>query len=447
MTDVYLQENTELMESMLKNTYFSAWGKKGRNDCSEKYLNYKALELVINGYCDLKCKYCYITKFGEQLYPKEIHQNTKNIVNNTKMFLNWLKENDLYPSDISLFSGDPLVQNVGYEVLDLVIDFLSEKGGLITIPTNFNFVMDEKRLQSVRERIKRGKEKNVDIFLSASVDGLYCDKNRPFKNDRKQRDYDKIFSVAKELNSAFHPMIYCEEIEYWKDNFLWFQEMFEKYELPWNSLYLLEVRNVEWKQNQIKEFYKFIQFVVGWCYEKYKSLETDKSFLNYVFDDRLFNLFGMFSQIGRGIGCSIQNSFQLRLADLAIYPCHRLTYPYFKLAEFEKKDDKISGIKGIGPELWSAVQAMNHKDISYCETCIINELCNGQCLGSMFEVTNDMFTPIPIICQLEHVKCSATINKLYDVGVFPKELGGLIKPKKQSIEMLRKCIDTKEIIV
>ncbi len=445
MTDVYLQENNELMESMLKNSFFAAWGEKGRECCSEKYLNYKPLELVINGYCDLKCKYCYITQFGEQLYPKEIHQNTKNIVNNTKIFLDWLKENDLYPSDISLFSGDPLVQNVGYDVLDLVIDFLSEKGGIITIPTNFNFVMDEKRLTAVRERKKICDEKNIGLFLSASVDGLYCDKNRPFKNHKKERDYDKIFSVAKELNSAFHPMIYSEEIEYWKDNFLWFQEMFEKYEIPWNALYLLEVRNVEWTQKQIREFYKFIQFVVGWCYEKYKSLQIDMSFMEYTFKERLFNLFGMFGHIGRGVGCSIQNSFQLRLADLSIFPCHRLTYHFFKLMEFEKEDNKICGVKGINPELWSAVQAMNHKNVSYCETCIIKELCNGQCLGSMFEVTNDLFTPIPIVCQLEHIKCHAVINKLYDIGIFPKELDWLSKEKRQSIEMLKNCINTEDI--
>ena len=445
MTDRYLQENNELMENMLKNTYFASWGEKGKNDCSEKYLNYKSLELIINGYCDLKCKYCYITNFGEQLYPREIHQNTKNIVQNTKIFLDWMRENNLYTHDISLFSGDPLVQNIGYEILDLVIDFLSVKGGTITIPTNFNFCLDEKRLEEVRKRIKICEEKNIKLFLSASVDGLYCDKNRPFKNSKKERDYDKIFLTAKEFNAAFHPMIYSEEIEYWKDNFLWFQEMFQKYDMPWDILYLLEVRNVEWNQKQIKEFYKFIQFVVEWCYNTYKYFQTPTNFLNYAFEERLFNLFGLFSKIGRGVGCSIQNSFQLRLADLSIFPCHRLTYPYFKLMEFEKKNDKIIGIKGISPELWSAVQVMNHKKVSYCETCIIKELCTGQCLGSMFEVTNDMFTPIPVVCQLEHVKSSAIINKLYDLGIFPNELDYLPAEKRQSVEMLRNCINTKEI--
>jgi len=49
---------------------------------------------------------------------------------------------------------------------------------------------------------------------------------------------------------GFHPMIYSNKIEYWIDNFLWFQKMFYKYGINPFNVYLLEVRNVEWLPQQ-----------------------------------------------------------------------------------------------------------------------------------------------------------------------------------------------------
>lgn len=58
-------------------------------------------------------------------------------------------------------------------------------------------------------------------------------------------------------------MVYSNGIEYWVDNFMWFIKMFLKYNivkledlkfLPRFPIYLLEVRNPEWKRKHMIEF-------------------------------------------------------------------------------------------------------------------------------------------------------------------------------------------------
>ena len=384
---------------------------------------------------------CYITRFGSKLYPENIHSDDNVILNNTKMLLDWLLKNEYKPR-MEIFSGETLMQNVGYDVLNMVIDFCSTYKGSITIPTNMNFVMNNNFLEKFIKAEEKAKALGVGVHLSASVDGLYCDKNRPFREKGLQRDYDKIFSFASKYKVPFHPMIYSKEIECWKDNFLWFQEMFEKYDIPWYSLYLLEIRNSEWSISQIKEFEKFISFVVSWTRKKLENL-NDYDFLKCVLQNKIFNMFNLLYAIGRGTGCSIQSTMQLRLADLSVFACHRLAYDYFRLYKFAHNDEEITGIEGINPELAVAVQAMSHKSFPYCQLCMVKELCGGQCLGSMYENTGDMFTPIPTICLLEHAKIKSIINTLYELGVFPKNISLANEGKRFSIPLIHKM--SKEI--
>ena len=60
---MYKSEESVLFNSILNRLYF--------NDENDKF----SLELMVNGKCDLKCKYCYINKFGDKLFPNEIHKD------------------------------------------------------------------------------------------------------------------------------------------------------------------------------------------------------------------------------------------------------------------------------------------------------------------------------------------------------------------------------------
>jgi radical SAM protein with 4Fe4S-binding SPASM domain len=357
------------------------------------------------------------------------------------MLLGWLHENNYQPK-MEIFSGETLMQDIGYEILEMVVYFCSSYKGIIIIPTNMNFVMNDKLLDKFLSIKSKANELGVGIHLSASIDGIYCDSNRPFRNDKLQRDYNKIFSFAKEHNISFHPMVYSEEIEHWQDNFLWFQEMFKKYDIPWDALYLLEVRNSEWTLDQIKEFDKFLRFVILWIRKQLGHL-NDNDFFQFALKNKLFNLFSMFYTVGRGTGCSIQSTMQVRTADLTVFPCHRLTYDYFKMYTFITENDKIVGVEGINPELTIAHQVMNHKIFPYCQGCLLKNLCGGQCLGSMYENTGDMFTPIPTVCLLEHTKIKSIINTLYEIGVFPDNLHLVSEEKRFVIPMIHKISEEK----
>jgi len=417
---MYKSEESVLFNSILNRLYF--------NDENDKF----SLELMVNGKCDLKCKYCYINKFGDKLFPNEIHKDEV-ILNNIDYLFDWLDKNNHIPSQLLLFSGELLSQEIGWKILKKSIDFYKGRNlGGIVIPSNMNFVFDNDKLELFDSLHEEALNNNTSVNLSASVDGLYCDSNREFRSKDKQRDYDKIFKFCKEYNYSFHPMIYCDEIENWNRNFLWFQEMFKKHNIPWKYMYLLEVRNVEWTTEKIAIFYDFISFVVEWAYHKIVN-ELKLDFYDTVFKERIFNLFSMFTTSNKGLGCSIQSYLHLRCADLSIFPCHRLAYKYFKLGELNKDTGEMVG---VNPTLLSAIHSADYKSFPYCEVCIIKHFCNGQCLGSMFETTGDMFTPIPTVCMLEHAKVKAVLTTLSKLGILPEILGKIHDSKRDSINMI-----------
>jgi radical SAM protein with 4Fe4S-binding SPASM domain len=414
MTDLMKKENDDLMRNFLNRTFFTAW--KPENKDNKDYINYRGLELQVNGFCDLECKYCYYAKFQDQLYPTKI-ASKKNILKNLDLVLDWLEKNGLEP-ELELFSGELFFQDIGYEVLERIIDWQNKNNNKnhIAIPTNYSFIFDEdkiKRLENLFEKC------DGRIFLSCSVDGKYCDANRPFKTGKIRTDeyYDRMFRFAKKWGFGFHPMIYSENIENWKDNWLWFQNNLKKYEIPFDQIYLLEVRNVEWNKRQIREYYKFIRFVLNWTWNFVKDNVAPEQFPKFIFDKKLFNMFNIFSTTIRGLGCSMQSTSQLRLGDLTSSVCHRTAYKAHNLWRFKVENDAISGVEAINYNLAIAAASYDFKNSPFCNYCSIRELCTGQCLGSMYETNGDPFTPIPTVCAVEHAKVAAIFDELKDLGL------------------------------
>jgi len=435
--EIMNNQNKEVLENILNRTFFSAWKKQNYLKKPELYSNYSELELQVSASCDQNCSYCYYAKYGKDLYPAKI-ATFNTILTNLIIILEWLQEKKLYPK-ISLFSGELFSRPVGFIVLDSIINWykLNKIKSEIIIPTNFSFILDKIKTQKIETMLEKAKKNKIGLFLSASVDGKYCDINRPFKKNIERTDkyYDDIFKFCKKWNFSFHPMIYSKNVEKWIDNFLWFQEIFEKHDIDWKSLYLLEVRNQEWTIQQIKDFYKFIRFVVQWSYKK-SGVPKDQ-FPKFVFKNKLFNLFSMFARTGRGIGCSIQSTMQLRLGDLTTTLCHRNAYKELNLFKFNVKDNKISGIEDINLPLLISMYSAKSSNFPFCETCTINELCAGQCLGAMYEINQSNFIPIPSVCALEHVKVAAVLDELIDLDLFRFFYEEAI-PKRESLKLYQK---------
>jgi len=433
------QQNAELINSFLERTYYH--GFRHRED--ESLGNWQGLEIMWKYKCNLGCLYCYVDKFGEELYPEELWENDETLLSNLSIFLDWVIENKFDPR-IELFSGEPLVQPSALTAIDMILTKLQGHAqGPIVIPTNCTFILNDDLVEKVEKLLQRGAEVGIPIHLSASIDGKYCEGNRPFKGGVDPRDdayYDKMFAFAKKWGMGFHPMIYSERIETWIDNFMWFQDMFKKHDIPWTNIYLLEVRNAEWSVEQIKKFGEFIEFLTKWVYrmtgshpDQYWTFMSERKGLNI--------LNSPLSSVGRGLGCSLQSTLVVRMGDLAIVPCHRTSYEPFIMGNYLIEDEKITGIDVRNPELWLSTIMLDSATYPYCEQCMIKLLCSHGCLGSQFETTGDLYTPIPTVCALEHEQIWATIRAFRDLGVYEEIIGRLNEKKKTAFRYMSRIID------
>lgn len=447
-------ENSSLFKNFLDRTFFKQWKKDKNRDKN----NFDRLEIILSPDCNLGCKYCYIHKYKHKLYPKEIREKEK-ILNNLDMLLDWLIDNRYTPK-IDLFSGDPLTQSIGLEALEIIYNkyhSVEEKYRIssISIPTNYTFFLDEELTQKIKAMIKNFKSIGIDIVLSASFDGELIEKdNRPFipgkylddgmivKPEKEVRDdeyYSKLFEFNSEYKYGFHPMIYSNKIEMWKENFLWFQEQFKKYNIPFYNIYLLEVRNKEWNNDQIKEFGKFIEFLIKWTFSLLDG--NIEKYFNFLFNLKGFNILSSpLNTIGRGLGCSLQAMLYVRLGDLSIVPCHRTMYEGYEYGTFETIDNTIVDIKCTNPELAIGVYSFEANTAPFCSTCILKHICSKGCLGSQLEETNDMFMPIPSVCKLEHYKIKSMIKAYTELGIFDDILQRVNDNKRYTLIKLKEMM-------
>jgi len=418
------EAKTKILNSFLDRTWFYSWKNKINDP-------YRSLELIINDNCDQTCKYCYEIKYGKYYFTEE-SKKPENILKNIKILIQWLKENKFYPT-IEIFSSEIFSQEIGFQILEVLFDELDENFESIVIPTNMNFIFDDMKTKRVKELKENFEKKGIYLSLSASIDGAFMEENRPIRCgiQRDEVFYDKLFKFSKENHIAFHPMIYSNRIEYWKDNWLWFQENFKKYDIPFNSIYLLEVRNVEWSVEQVREFGKFLKFLIQWTFEFFgRNKET---FSSFILGGGFNILQSIFTTTGRGIPCSIQSTLSVRTGDLMIVPCHRTSYEQFHGGRFTVKDDRIVGIEGINPLLFIQIKSFDNNTQPYCESCYIKYLCSKGCLGAQFETTGDLFTPIPTVCRLEHVRVITILDELNKLGCLGMILERVTKLKRDNV--------------
>lgn len=426
----FQEENDIFMENFINNTFIEGY--------RTHFPNWDRLELMLDTRCTLGCKYCYYNnpKHDKFLYPVRL-KKPEDYVRNAKMLFEWLYyEKGVVPRGIDIFGGEVTVKPEFYGILDVVDEVFGDDAKRISIvvPSNYSFLLSKTWTEKMEDYLNNSK---VNLFLSASIDGKYLETlqrplmGNPVKDPRDDEWYDKLFEFNKKYGFGFHPMIYSEGIHLWKKNFLWFQYMFDKHDIPWWSIYLLEVRNPEWTRDQIREFGEFIQFLVKWTFRN--RLDSDiKKYVDFTFKLRGYNILNPFSGVGRGIGCSLQSMMYVRLSDLALVPCHRTSYDEFVYGYFDVDGDKIRGIKAKNIELLTAIYSFDADNLPYCEQCVIKEVCSHGCLGAQYEFNGDLFTPIPTVCALEHEKIRSIIKATKDIGAYEYIVNGL-HPDRQIV--------------
>lgn len=418
----YQDLNNGLHDSLLDTWFFDSW--RHAKD------QHKHLELMVTNRCNLACEYCYITKNGSTLFPPQV-RNITTIKNNIIKILTWLGENSMAPN-LDIFTGELFCSEEGYQILDTILNFYRKnfdkykKPFLIVIPSNFAFLDNGAENLRIQDYIHYFEEVGISLKLSASFDGLYADKiARVHRSgiERTQAWYDRCFSFMKHQQFYPHPMIAPSTIHIWKENFLWFVDMFKKYDMNIEDLYLLEVRNANWTKQNLADYEDFCKFILDWLWDYYNH---DKDvFLKNFFPDGdnhitgAFNfLGGPFDNPGECAKCTIQNYMFVRVGDLKLFPCHRLAYPHLELAQMHLSDNGELKLESKNIELANAIYSFSPNKLPMCHKCAIKNLCGTQCYGSCFETTGDMFNPIPSVCALNATRIKVTAEKLKEYGIF-----------------------------
>lgn len=423
--DDYQALNNHVFQNFLNNYFFKAWQDK-------QNAAYEGLEIIFSPKCNLKCSYCYVHKNNKKIYD-ENNFEPEQALNNVVEILKWLGKNQMAPS-IDIFSGELFAQEIGYQLLETIVSFYEKNSferipPYFIVPTNGSFLNDENLTEKIIQYKERFKKVGTKLVLSFSFDGYYCDNitrrfkkeiDLPFKAEYTEEFYDTIFSFMSKHGDLPHPMIASENIKGWKANFLWFEKMFKKYDIPIESLYLLEVRNYNWDKETLKEFSDFLKFLICRMFDKYNhDKEKFADWLTIRKDNihRGFNILGsVFNRNESGSNCTFGRQMMIKASDLKMYPCHRLAYPELEIGHFSVKNDNFEFVTKQA-ELGLITSAYTTNSSNICNSCNIRFLCIGQCYGSCYEVLNDMFTPIPSVCNLEYTKVKTVLSTLKEIEV------------------------------
>ena len=263
------------------------------------------------------------------------------------------------------------------------------------------------------------------MCFSLSVDGLIIDnEERPLNNGtvRTEDYYENLFMFAYHNHFYFHPMLSAHSVSKWIENYKWWMKKLEEYEFPPDAVMILEVRNNEWTEENLKDFANFLNFLID---ENIKRHNGDiESYIMSYFDGdySLSNIVSGYTPVNMAAAelyppCTIAQALTIRMGDLAICPCHRTAYNKLLYGWFKTENDKIVGIKQNN--VYNAIRVLltNHRAGHIkCDTCIYASHCLQGCMGCQFENNNDMFMPIENICKLNKVKWQTIIKKLQEVG-------------------------------
>ena len=412
----FQEENDEILSKVLENIFFKAF-RSPRGEREKDYSKYLGVELYVTPECNKYCSYCYLCKNKDELYPKELRDETT-ILNNLNILLKYFIEQNFMLTNLDIFSGEIWDRDFGIMILETILE--NVKKGLsvrrIMIPSNFNWFSNE----CYREKIVKIRnlflEYDVVLMFSCSDDGYYLDAiERPLINKDNTEEktleyYDKLFKFCKEMNYGFHPMVASTSIKHWKENFTWWMENLNKYGLgQLNHIMFLEVRNDNWTEENIIDYIDYLKYVFDYYIKNVfdNDLNTVCDFMtNGITTKKLNQHYNPFKIIQNQylMGCSIQRMLCIRLGDLGIAPCHRTSYDELMIGKFKVENNKIVGVSAKNIQIMNQIWLNNLLGSPKCNTCLYGPYCHKGCYGAQFESTGDMFFACESVCSMQQAR-------------------------------------------
>lgn len=411
----------------------------------------EGIELIVRPQCNQKCEYCYITQYGKELYP--IQLNKKDTLKNIDLFFDFFfLQRKNYTREIELFAGDLFYDDIFFDILDLLEKYfiiikkedpdIFELPTVISIPSNLAFVYNyPEKAEKVLKRAKEFREKYFTrLLFSWSTDGLYCIEGRENKK-LSQEYFDTIFKFCKKIGCGFHPMISASNVKYWKENYQWWLDMYKKFDLSSGTNdfqpMMLEVRNNDWTEENIKDYEDFLSFLMEkrfeMCEKSVKNLtyhlfgiEEDYDNDEYAFRvsqtmnyDPLTLYFNNDTIFNESMGCGLQKMIHINCTNLSLVLCHRLTYNlftggYFKLNE---NNEHIIGLKSHNVPAYITLRNIKFSHFPICFSCKYKSFCMKGCYGAQYEASGEVLLPAENVCKMFKRKIQKQIKLLNEYGV------------------------------
>ena len=430
----FQDEQNELLKTILDARFFKPWSKEYNNPSD---VPVGALELFLTSYCNQKCEYCYLIKH-EGLYPKEYNNKTL-IMKNLAHIFDWILNENYHIPMVEFYTGEIWSSEWGIEVLDLALTYI-KKGMQVDqflIPSNCSFLMNKEQSYRIQQFIDEFKLYGSSLVFSLSVDGkIIEEKERPLNNGEIKTDdfYESLFMFAKHNNFGFHPMLSANSAKYWIENYKWWKKMLHKYDMTLSQMMLLEVRSDTWTEENIKDYQKFLRYmiddIVNFHGEEYFDYAVeDLLFCNqtYVTDPKEPLIYNsgtpyipiVLPEIKGYYGCTISTSLTLRVGDLALCPCHRSAYNKYLFGWLTQDENgDINGIKANNPQMAIPLYILDkNAGALKCDCCIYNNYCLGICCGHSIEQTGDPFRQVDNTCHFLQEKFKFLIKTYKEIGL------------------------------
>lgn len=412
MNEGYIKEDQILFSHILEKNYFNIFRHGNKNS--------KGIELFINGLCSANCSYCYLKKHQKDLFPSSLY-NVDKILANTKQILQWYIDNK-FCCNLDIFSGELFTTDLGIKLLDLLYNTFNKKDlkfkpQMIMFPDNMNFIQSKEITNKIQEYIDQFKKINIRIQFSASIDGAKCEFGRTIQTDQFYKD---CFEFLDRNDFYCHPMVSSQNIKYWPENYLWWVQNAPS-QIS-RRLMMLEVRDETWDNQSIIALNTFCDFLINFKLLNYFNNDL-KNFTKYVFriqpqntpySPELITCASYFNNDHDH--CGFKDEFIIRVADLSLCLCHRLSYPNLILGHFNEQNEIIMN-KNTVPLLFTKVQAHKYC-LPYCESCVFEPICIGYCLGNSYENYQNILIPTKQVCDLYQQKNIFLIKKYNSMGMF-----------------------------
>lgn len=373
---------------------------------------FKKIELIVQSTCQNNCEYCYLKKYGNDLYPEEKRVDKETTLNNLRHLLNLIYKEQILGNNkielFELFGGDIFQNNFYFELLKVFDEYHEYLNGVTIIaPTHY---LDADILKIFKMERQLFANYHCRLELSYSIDNPNLDNN---------------FQTYAQLNIGCHALIDPSNIDQWINYYKQWHKIYKKNYHQSILPSILETRDNNWTDEQLNKYTNLLIYMV---WDRFKMCHfSAKELAKHLWakNTKLPPIIGSDPiAINNGpmtkMPCQIQDILYIELNDLDIVPCHRTAYQELHIGNINK--EIIEKSLEIGLDLWE----MNTSHLPKCSHCDFTNVCLHQCFGASYETYGEMFVPVSNTCKMQQTKI-ITLYQIY------KKLGVIKAAKKMNL--------------